>query len=60
MKEYGQALIVLDNLIRAAKLEGDFVGYKSLKTLKEDAEKSNSEAIAKVLYLYYTLSREAV
>lgn len=51
MKHFAEALERLDNMIKDMKIAGDFVGYKSLKELKEDALLGDNKALDRVMSL---------
>lgn len=51
MKQFAEALEVLDVMIKNMKINGDFVGYKSLKELKEDALLGDNKALDRVMSL---------
>jgi len=57
IKNYMDSMIVLEDLIKAAKISADFVGYKSLKKLKIDCEKGDKAAICNLFYLHETMKK---
>jgi hypothetical protein len=58
MKNLGEAKSQIALLARAAALEGDFEGYKGLKTLLDQLEDtSNVEAVNRALTIVTALNR---
>jgi hypothetical protein len=51
MKQLAEAIDILDGMIKDMKIAGDFIGYKSLKELKEDALLGDSKALDRVMSL---------
>lgn len=57
IKKYVEAMKTLDILIKASKVEGDFVGYKSLKELRYNAERGDKSSMCNLFYLYDTMQK---
>ena len=60
IKEYHEAMETLNTLIKASKLSSDFVGYKSLKKIKLEAERGDKLAICNLFYLAATMQKMQV
>ena len=57
IKKYVEAMETLNTLIKASKIEGDFVGYKSLKELRYSAERGDKSSICNLFYLHDTMQK---
>jgi hypothetical protein len=57
IKKYVEAMKTLDILIKASKVERDFVGYRSLKELKYNAERGDKFSICNLFQLHDTMQK---